>query len=449
MALHQRYNTENIFIRAVIAGLLNVLNNKITYEQVWSNDIIDTIRIPWFYNMSGDERFMQDFYTHYAHCVPPRPVDGNFDVIPRGIITYTGSTINTEAITSRYVQGLYLKEIDGQLQTMRSFLYYIPLNISFNCEVWTDTQITALKVEQTIREVFFKTVTFYIYYKGMRLGCTAGFPDEVTIEKNINYSFENNNKIKITFTIQVESYQPVFDTTTETNANNYMTGIGMRLIDKNMTNNDGIIRITPETNYSNTILPKGFPYLIEWDYINENAIINKVDIYWSYAGENDRYVIEKGMPNNEYYIWNIPETFTNFQSPTIIWDESNIKIYRNPIIKILPDINSKEISSSSFYIIDSGYFLASQEDASINAVLEMKDSNNKIVYSGDASLYFVLEDYKLKEAILPYGNIIFPGNIDYKTIDIYIVNSVTSYNKSIVNTDSGESFGVIRNVTII
>jgi len=448
MALHQRYNNENIFSRAIIAGLLNILNNKITYDQIWNNEDIETINVPWFYNMSGDERFMQDFYTFYAHCLPPKPIDGNFDMIPRGILTYMGSPIDTTRITSRYVQGTYLKEVNGQLQTYRSFLYSIPLNVNFDCELWLDTQITALKIEQAIRELFYKTITFYVYYKGMRVGSTVGFPEDYNLEKNINYSFESSNKIKLTFSLQVETYQPVFDPTTEVNTNEYMTGLGYRIIAKPAPKNDGIITIT--TEYDNTIIPKGYPLMIEWDYTNENAIINRVDILWSDVGENNRNVIEKGVLNNEYYIWNIPETFTDFKHPLFIWPtDSSISIYRYPIVRILPDISTGEISASSFHIIDEGYFLSPTPDASEYIVLEMKDANNKVIYTGDTSIYFTLSENKLSSFSVPGSDVIFPGEIDYKEIDIYIVNSVAGYNTTLITTDEGGAFGVINNVTIV
>ena len=209
MALYQEYNNEDILIRAVIAGLLDVLNNHIEYKQVWANDDVETIKVPWLYNQSGDERFMQDFYTHYAECLPPRAVDGTFDAIPRGIITYTGSTINAQRITSRYVQGRYVKEVDGKLESYVSFLYSIPLQIRLDCEIIVDRQITALKIEQELRETFYKTVTYYVYYKGMRVGCTVGFPEDIAIEKNIQYSFETEDPIKLTFSLEIESYQPV------------------------------------------------------------------------------------------------------------------------------------------------------------------------------------------------------------------------------------------------
>jgi hypothetical protein len=453
MALHQKYNNENILSRAVIAGILNILNNKITYEQVWSNEDIETVQVPWYYNMSGDERFMQDFYTHYAHCLPPKPIDGNFDMIPRGVITYTGSTVDSGRITSRFVQGNYYKEVNGQLQTYRSFLYSIPLTVSFDCEIWADNQITSLKIEQAIRELFYKTITFYVYYKGMRVGCTVGFPENVTLQKNINYSFESDNKIKLNFSLEVEAYQPVFDPTTEVNANNVMIGIGFRLVDKAQPKNDGILNMTPETAaYAGTTIPKGYPLLLEWVYKDENAIINKVDIAWSNTGESERNIIQRGVPNNEWYVWNIPENFTNYKHPAIIWSEdSSVSIYRDPIIRILPDVNTKEISESSFNVVDPGYFLSSTPDTSINIVLEMRNTLNQVVYTGDSSISVNIIGNKIDEThpVNIDGTILFPGTIDYKIIDIYVINSVAGYESPLVQTDSDSAFAVIRNVTVI
>lgn len=441
-ALHQRYNNEDILVRAIIAGLLDILNNKISYEQIWTNQYVETINVPWYYNMSGDERFMQDFYTHYGHCIPPKPVDGNFDMIPRGIITYVGSIIDSVRTTSRYVQGNYLKEVSGQLQTFRSFLYSIPLNINFECELWADTQITAFKIEQLIREVFYKTITFYVYYRGMRVGCTVGFPEDITIEKNIQYTFETDNKIKIRFNLQIESYQPVFDPTTEVNANDYISGIGYRLIDKAHPRHDGIINIiSPDdgTDDNPLIIPKGYPLWIEWDYTKENAIINRINVYWLYHNTNEKHLIEQLVPNHEYYIWNIPETFTNYKHPAIIWSaDSSISIYREPNIKIIPDTCTGEITSTSFIFVDKGYFLSPLPDMSINAVLEMKTDTGGVVYSGDSSLYFNLIGNKLDSVVLPYGSIMFPGTVDSKLIDIQITNSVNQ-----------EVYDVIQHIKIV
>jgi hypothetical protein len=453
MALFQRYNNENVLTRAIIAGLLDVLNNHIKYNQIWGNDSIEefeTISVPWFYSQSGDERFMQDFYTHYAECLPPRPVDGNFDMIPRGIITYTGSDINAQRITSRYVQGRYVKEVDGKLEGFVSYLYSIPINIRFDCELWADTQLTALKIEQEIREVLYKTVTFYVYYKGMRVGCTAGFPETIGIEKKIEYAFESENKIKLTFQLEVESYQPVFDPTTEMHARNNIKKFTYRLYDKD-EKSDGDIHdaeakqlingkiISPS---SGATLPKGNPMWIEWKFTREGGIMRNVDLYWLNTGSNEINEISLVEPNHEYYIWNIPDDFTSYKEPDIIWEESSgVSVSRKPILKIIPDLNTKQIDSSSFKAFSEGYFLTLMDEATINIQLEMKDDNGNISYTPDGAIYANIRYNKLdttNPVTVTDPSIFFPGTLDYREIDIHIANSVNN-----------DVFGIIANLTII
>jgi len=442
MALFQRYNNENVLIRAVIAGLLDVLNNHIQYSQVWGNDPIEdfeNIKVPWFYNQSGDERFMQDFYTHYGECLPPRPVDGNFDMIPRGILTYAGSGINAQRITSRYVQGRYVREINGKLEGFISYLYSIPLNVRFDLELIADTQITALKIEQEIREVFYKNVTYYVYYKGMRVGCTAGFPEEIVVDKNINYSFESDNKIKLTFQVEVETYQPVFDPTTEMSAKNSIKGFTYRLYDKD-EKDDGVIEIiSPQTGLT---FPKGNPLWIDWSFTEEGGIMRNVDISWVFSGSNERQEIERTQPNHEYYIWNIPETFTAYKEPDIIWEEdSAISVSRSPLLKIIPDINTGQITNSSFLAYSEGYFLTASDDASIGLQLEMRDDNGVISYTEEGAMYANIKWNKLDKSnpvTVVDPSIFFPGTVDYKTIDLFVSNSVNP-----------DVFGVVTNLTIV
>ena len=439
MSLYNAYNNEDILVRGVIAGMLNVLNNNIKYNQIWSNEDKEEISIPWFYNMSGDERFMQDFYTFYADCDFPKPVDGNADRIPRGEITYTGSLIDSNRITNRFVQGRYLKEIDGQLQSYISHLYSIPLTINFDCELWVDTHITALKVEQAIRQTFYKTVTFYTYYKGLRLGCTSGFPESDILEKNINYSFETDQKIKLTFNIEIEAYEPVFDPTTEMRAGGYIKGIGYRMYDPHEKSDGEILVVSPSENIT---VPKGHPLWITWKYTGEAGIINKIDTYWLNTGTNEWNIIEKGLPNNEFFIWNIPDDFTDFKTPNIIWEEtSDVKIYKEPIVSIVP-VDTSTIDASSFSIVDAGYFMTSGEDASISIILEMKDDNNNISQTDDGAIYFNINNYKLNSSNLvwidPCVNIITPSIPNYKIIDIHVANSVNN-----------DVFGVTRGIKIV
>jgi hypothetical protein len=440
MALYQKYNNEDILVRAVLAGLLDILNNHIEYQQVWGNDDIEIVKVPWFYNQSGDERFMQDFYTHYAECLPPRPVDGNFDMIPRGTIKYSGSTINAQRITSRYVQGRYVKEVDGKLESYVSFLYSIPLQIRIDCEMWIDREITALKIEQEIRETFYKTVTYYTYYKGLRVGCTVGFPEDIAIEKNVQYSFESDNKIKLTFSLEIESYQPVFDKTTEMKATTKIKGFNYDIHPIGIKNTQTQFQMT--TPQEGATIPKGIPLWIQWTYTRENYVLPKVDLYWVYLGTNERFEIDRMQPNHEYYIWNIPEDFTKYVQPTIIWENTPaISVFKEPLIKIIPDLNTNIIDSSSFIIFSTGYFSTSGlGDASMNIQLEMKDDAGQIRYSQDGTVWANIKDNILDSISVSDPSLLFPATIDYSNIDILLVDS---------NHPDNNQFGVVKNIRIV
>lgn len=429
MSLLNTYNNENIISRAVIAGLLGVLNNDIKYEQSWSNDDIEVVSVPWFYNQSGDERFMQDFYTHYADCNFPRPVDGNFDVIPRGVITYTGSSIDSNRITNRFVRARYLKLVDGKLESFVSFMYSIPLNIKFDCELWLDTQLTALKIEQSIREVFYKTVTFYMYYKGMRLGATAGFSEDNVLTKNIQYSFESDNRVKLTFNIEVETYQPVFDQSTEIKANNRIKGFAYNIYEHDEKSYGNIFITNPSDNIT---VPKGYPLWIEWHSKKEGAIINKINAYWSPADSSVKTLIEGSVLNNEYYIWNVPQNFTTYKAPLIIYEEDAITgILKHPEVSIIPDLSTNVINSNSFNILDAGYFIAPASDCSIGVVLEMKNDEGRISYTPDNFIYANIVNYKLSD-FWTAGDITFPGSVNYKNINIHIANTTNPAIESII-----------------
>ncbi len=437
MTLYNTYNNENILSRALLAGLLNILNNEIKYTQVWGNEDIEEIKVPWYYSQDGDERFNQDFYTFYASCMPPRKIDGNMDSLPRGIIKYTGSSIASTRITSRYVQGRYVKEINGQLESYVSFLYSIPLTVRIDCELWVDRHITALKIEQEIRETFYKTKTYYVYYKGMRIGSTVGFPEDITLEKNIQYSFESDNKIKVTFQLEIESYQPVFDKTTETKASSKIKGIGYSLYPMDLSTNRNVISVT--SPLEGAIIPKGIPIWVEWSTDDKGRIMNNVNIEWSYYQQNDRHTIQLMEPNHEFFIWNIPENFTTFKEPIMLWEEdTSVSVSRKPIVKIVPDLTTKVIGSSSFKLIDEGYFNAASSDVSMNIQLEMRDDNNVISYTPDGAIWANIR-YNVLDPLSPItvspdaSAIVFPGTVDNKHIDIYVSDSGDTYSVGILN----------------
>ena len=445
MSLINHYNNDDILVRNIIAGLLDLLNNQVSYVQTWSNDEIENVDIAWVYNLgSSGERFMQDYYTFFgAECNKPKKIDGNFDYMPRGVITLNSVDIVNNNTTNRFVKGIYNKEINGKLETFSSYLYSIPLSLKLSCEMWVDSMVTSLKIQQSIIETFFKTQTFYYYFRGLRLGAQVGFSDTIDIDKTISYSFDADRKIKLTFNLEVESYQPVFDKTMEKSINDKIKSIGVRIYDGKTPINDGIINIISPKN--GLIIPKGIPLMIEWTYKNENAILQKVDISYSEQPNgkiNNTFVdIENGVQNNMFYVWDIPNNFTDYQEPTIIYNlNENIGIYEEPVIKVIPDLNTKQINKNSFKIIKKGIFIGNIKDYKLPINIEFKMKNGKIISSEDDTVFLNIKNNEIdeKNPVEMKKNIKYPEKINAKRIHLKVSNSVNK-----------EVFSIIKDITII
>ena len=327
MAFNHKHNTDNVFSRAVIVGLVNLLNNKIQFVNQLSDDEVDVIEVPWFFNQSGDERFMQDYYTMWSDCIHPKLSPGNYDPIPRGVTTLTGENINSSALTHRFVRGKRVKEIDGQLHTFNAFLNSIPLTMSFDCEVICASHLDGFKIQQTIREIFYKVQVFQMSYNGFRIPCQVGFPEDVGLEKTFEYSYGDENQITLKFSLELETYQPVIDKTTERHDSNRMTSGFAPSFDfdkdgqSTATPNSKILTLTsPQETSPPQVYYSGDTMIIAWDTIGP---ILRTDIYYTTDSGTNWIPIQKVVVNTGTYTWVIP-TFQETYPSAVFSQEPNI-----------------------------------------------------------------------------------------------------------------------------
>lgn len=419
--LYKRHNTDNILIRSVLGGLLNLLNNTLKYEQVWDSNNVETIIVPFFMDLgSSDERMMQDNFTFFGDiCNFPKKIDGNFDFFPRGIIRYTGSSIESQNITNRFVQGNFVRNENGKLQSYVSYFYSIPQSVSVDCEIWIDNLVSALKIEQSIKEYFYKNKTYYVLFRGLRIGCCVGFPENYSLDKTVSYQFDSERQIKLTFQLGIETYQPVFDPTVEMRANNKIKAFGF---DIDLLKSKGGSNIKLINPISGSSYPKDSPMAIEWNY---NSDVNEMlTVSIGYYYNNKYYSIANGIPNQQFYLWNIPEDFTKFVSPAItLCNTNNIQVYRNPNIKILPSMNGI-IDKNSFIILDPGTFICSENEMKMQITLDyINDKTGDIEIISDP-IYLNIKNGEINMnnpvEMLP---IKYLNKVDYKQIKLKISDS--------------------------
>ena len=224
MSFNHKYNTDDAIIRANIVGLVNELNNKISFDNVWEDDKIQTVKVPFFYAMSGDERFLQDYFSNWSDCAPDF-IEGNMDPIPRGTIYLSGYSVLASNLTSRYVRVYYTEVVDGQLKRFNSYINSIPIQLNFTAEILTDTSIDSFKIVQAITAFFYRTQTFSVNFKGFRVPTQVGFPDSYNIGKQFEFTYGDTERIKVSFDLEVQSYLPVIDKDNEFFGGNQINSI--------------------------------------------------------------------------------------------------------------------------------------------------------------------------------------------------------------------------------
>ena len=209
MSFNDRYNTDDVHMRAVLVGLINLLNKNVVIEQVISDTESTSVPIPFYPAMANQERFMQDFYMHYHPDCKTGYAEGNYDQIPRGVISLSSFTIDSASLTNKFVRGTYHREVDGQIKAFSDYINIIPLRMSYDIEIITGSVLEAFKIVQEFIATFYKAATYQVSYKGFRVPCQVGFAQDYTIEKPVEFSFGDDKQIKVNFPIELETYQPV------------------------------------------------------------------------------------------------------------------------------------------------------------------------------------------------------------------------------------------------
>jgi hypothetical protein len=230
----EKYNTDDVFLRNLIISFIRSLNEKLVYYQVNDQQQVLKVYIPFFYSMTGDESFLQDFYIEYKNCLTDEPhAEGNYDVVPRGIVTMGAPQIDVAGILNPNVRMSYtIEDNQGMMKTLSSFTKPIPLTVDFDIKIICDSVLDSFKIYQSAITTFYKTYTFSFEFEGFRIVAIAGFPEAITSDKQYDFSYGNSQKvITNSLSVQVQTYFPEKDLTTERFRGNVMQA-GIRAVQK-------------------------------------------------------------------------------------------------------------------------------------------------------------------------------------------------------------------------
>ena len=392
--LFERRNTSDVFNRGVIAGLLRILNRKLVYQQIWDDTIdgIQNVTVPFFFDFGGSnissERFIQDNYTFFTsdECteIGLKKIDGNFDVLPQGRVGMSGVSIDSGNITNRFSMGHYTKFVDGKLQTFTSYLYSMPLNFSFNIEIRCENMITAFKIDQAIREFFYKNKTYHFNYRGTVIPVRVGFPESaMSNAAGASYVMGANPSeqwIKLNMAIQAETYQPVFDPYSEMPADVSIGSVGYGIWVNNSPDNQPK-RTGPlewKTDFRNGVFVCGQDICFEWQSMYMDRDLLQVDICYQIKGDEREYMIDS-IDNHNFYHWQIPIDFTdNPQIDVLIPNTDNMSVATPPEIYVYPDPKTRVVEPENVYVKNKGFFILPDPNGTVDAYLQYEGKDGSI-----------------------------------------------------------------------
>jgi hypothetical protein len=227
-------NPKDIFLRNATIALLNVFNKQVFIETV-RNDIVEKHSIPFFYNFGGSAGFMKDFFMELpTDCNYPNYAEGNYEQLPRGIITLTGFSIKTADSTNPFVRGSFSQEtrdINDQKQhkTYSARLRVLPMSLSYSIKVESDNINKTFKIIEKLFEMYHKNIVDYFQFRGTRIPVQITFPDTGTLEKSYNFTYTDSTNVNTTFAVNVETYFPSFDDHTVRYKGNTIQQINQRV----------------------------------------------------------------------------------------------------------------------------------------------------------------------------------------------------------------------------
>jgi hypothetical protein len=278
-------------------------------------------------------------------------------MLPRFTVNYDGSQIDSSNITNRFIKGEYQVNENGQINSYMGYMYTIPITMNFSIEGWVDNYVSAFKIEQQIRDVFYKTKTFNVLYRGLKIGCCVGFPEQITTgEKTVTYTPSQDNQIKMTFSLAVETYQPCFDQSMKIPSSSIIEHVGY---DINVYGgNVGPINKKVSINFidfDNRTYISGETVQLRWKAESLTSDLCTVMLYYI-TPDNEKHII--AMPNGSIgsYEWCIPSTISSYKQPEItVIETDEIQSIEQPTIKVYPD-NEGNITTGSFIIGNPGKY---------------------------------------------------------------------------------------------
>jgi len=202
-------NKDNTILRYVIVATLAELRNKVFYYNRIDEDTLLKINVPFYYSVTGNERFLLDNFLYDA--IDNDKAIGDYEVVPRGVLKLSSLSINPGNQTNKFIKGEFVREVSGVLKTFSLDTSFLPLDISFDVTVVCSNNLEMLKVTESIISKLYKTTTYNVDLGMFRVQAGMAVPEDYAQEKLFEFGLNDKKEFSVTFPIEIQSFIPVFE----------------------------------------------------------------------------------------------------------------------------------------------------------------------------------------------------------------------------------------------
>ena len=235
---NQTENYDNSVIRYIVVALLSELRNKIYIYHHLANGVSEKVDIPFFFSVTGGERFLKDEFQYDA--IDNGKAIGDYEKVPRGVLNMDSVSIDSGSQVNKFTQAKFVHNVGGMLKTFYMRCCFLPVNMSFSCTMVCSSHIEMLKVTESIMSKLYAVNTFSVDLGMMSVQSSYTLPQDYSQERPIEFTLDTQKEYKVTFNIDVKSFYPVFE-----------NGILLDEIDDMLMGKDGTVMTFRTDEYGN------------------------------------------------------------------------------------------------------------------------------------------------------------------------------------------------------
>ena len=208
-AYNQEYNKDNTILRYLVVSMLAELSKKVYYYNQVDEDTLKKIEVPFFYSISGNERFLLDNFMYDAEAAGK--AIGDYEVVPRGIVQMNSMAIDSSAQTNKFTRAEFVREWNGILKTFSLETNFLPITMGFGVTLICSNNLEMLKVTESVMNKLYKGTLFSCDLGMMRVQASMSVPEDYSQDRLFEWGLNDKKEFQVTFDIELKSFMPVFE----------------------------------------------------------------------------------------------------------------------------------------------------------------------------------------------------------------------------------------------